>query len=398
MRILHTSDWHVGRRFCDHDVLDHLALVLDEIVEVVRTESVDVVLIAGDVFDRASPPPEAFRFLDDYLDRIREAGAQIVLISGNHDGASRLSFMSRAAARYGIHVRTVAESIGEPVILHDRHGPVHFYGIPYLDPNLDRNRLGDDQLRTHELILDAAMDRIRSDLAGRGSNARAIVLAHCFAINAVRRARLPAAADTAAVVTGSMRSIAVGGVEVTPSAVFDGVSYVALGHLHTKQSVTPTIRYSGAPLAYSFTDDRGARGFWLVDLDGDGAIDTQWRELPVPRQMSILTGTLSDLLTDPAHEPARTHWVSAVLTDPIRPLDAMRRLRERFAYCAQLEHRQPRALEDTSLSYRERVRGKPDEQVTLDFIEHVRAVAATGAERALVAAAFEDIRRDEAAE
>lgn len=399
MRVLHTSDWHVGRRFCDVDVLDHLRIVLDSMVETVREESVDVVVIAGDVFDRASPPPEAFAFLDDYLYAIRQAGAQVVLISGNHDGATRLSFMSRPAALAGIHVRTRAESVGEPVRIDDDHGPVYFYGIPFLDPNIDRNRLGDDTLRSHEQILDAAMDRVRADLATRGPHPRSVVLSHCFAINAKRRAALPPAGDTAALVTGSMRSIAVGGVEVTPTEVFEGVSYVALGHLHTKQVVAPGIAYSGAPLIYSFSDDRGARGFWLVDIDTAGAIDATWRELPTPRSAATLTGPIDDLLTDPRYAANAEDWISAVLTDPVRPLDAMRRLRERFPYCVQLEHVPTVAVRPDGRTYQQRVAGRSDEAIAADFIAHVRdGVAATDAERALVGAAFADARSAEAGE
>jgi len=399
MRILHTSDWHVGRRFNDVDVLGHLGVVVDAMVETVRADKVDVVAIAGDIFDRASPPPEAFNFLDEALVKIRAAGAQVVLISGNHDGASRLSFMSAAAASFGIHVRTRAEQVAEPIVLDDDHGPVYFYGIPYLDPTLERAHFGDDVARSHEAILDAAMDQVRADLAGRGPGPRSVVLSHCFAVRGGRGARLPRSEQTAAKVTESMRSIAVGGVEVAPTAVFEGASYVALGHLHSKQTLDERIRYSGAPLAYSFSDDRAQRGFWLVDLDADGAVVADWRTLPVPRQVSTITGELESLLHDPAYDEVADHWISAILTDRARPIDAMRLLRERFVHCVHIEHRPFASAGSDERSYRERTRGKSAEELTIDFVAHVRnGVEATDAERALIAQAFEDLRAVEAAE
>ena len=399
MRILHTSDWHVGRRFSDVDVLDHLGVVVDAMVETVRAEQVDVVVIAGDIFDRASPPPEAFNFLDQMLVKIRSAGAQVVLISGNHDGASRLSFMSAAAASFGIHVRTRVDQIDDAIVIEDAHGPVYFYGIPYLDPTLDRTQFGTDLPRSHEAILDAAMDRVRADLMGRGARSRSVVLAHCFAIKGTRGGRLPRSGETAAQVTDSMRSIAVGGVEVTPTQVFEGASYVALGHLHSKQTLDDRIRYSGAPLAYSFGDDRVARGFWIVDLSANGEVNAGWRTLPVPRKVSTITGELETLLSDPAYDDVEDHWISAILADQARPTDAMRKLRGRFVHCVHLEHRPSVIADSGGLSYQDRVRDKSDEDLAVEFVAHVRnGVAATVAERTLIAEAFEDLRSAEVAE
>ncbi|WP_106350868.1 exonuclease SbcCD subunit D [Antricoccus suffuscus] len=399
MRILHTSDWHVGRRFNDVDVLDHLGVVLDAMVDAVRTEQIDVVVVAGDIFDRASPPPEAFNFLDQVLVKIRKAGAQVVLISGNHDGASRLSFMSAAAASFGIHVRTRADQIGDAIVIDDAHGPVHFYGIPYLDPTLDRAQFDAELPRSHEAILDAAMDRVRADLAGRGARPRSVVLSHCFAVKGKRDGALPRSAETAAQVTDSMRSIAVGGVEVAPTDVFEGASYVALGHLHTKQALDDRIRYSGAPLAYSFGDERVARGFWVVDLGAEGDVHAEWRTLPIPRKVSTITGELDALISDPAYDGVEDDWISAILTDQARPTDAMRKLRNRFAHCVHLEHRPLVIADGGELSYQDRVRGKSDEDLAVEFVAHVRnGVAASLAERALIAEAFEDLRAAEVAE
>ncbi|WP_106849597.1 exonuclease SbcCD subunit D [Blastococcus sp. Marseille-P5729] len=395
MRILHTSDWHVGRRFNETEVLDLLGEVLAALVETVRREQVDVVVIAGDVFDRAAPSAEAVAFLSDQLRQVREAGAQIVMISGNHDGASRLGYGGWAAAAGGLHVITTVDQIGRPVELADEHGPVCFYGIPFLDPKIDRGHFGDDELHSHELILDAAMDRVRDDLAER-DGARSVVLAHCFAVDGDRGAVMPGAADIAGEITDSMRSIACGGVECAPTAVFEGPTYVALGHLHSRKTLSDRIRYSGSPLAYSF-GDHGPRGAWLIDLDESGIQQVTWAELPVPRGMSVITGRLDELLSDPAYDAVVDHWISAVLTDPVYPLEAMRRLRERFANCVRLELRPDSVPGQAPASYAERVRGKSDEELTAGFIAEMRGgVEASELESELIREAYEALRAQEA--
>ncbi|GAB3296681.1 exonuclease subunit SbcD [Epidermidibacterium keratini] len=398
MRILHTSDWHVGRRFNEADVLGDLGLVLDRLEEQIGEYAVDVVVVSGDLFDRAAPPAEAVRFLSERLQRLREAGPRIVLISGNHDGASRLGYGAWAAAAGGLHIITDAEQIGVPVVIDDEHGPVHFYGIPFLDPKIDRSRFAEvpdayAELTSHERILDAAMDRVRASLATH-DYPRSVVLAHCFAINAARGSVRAEDDQLGDLVTDSMRSIASGGVEVTPAVVFEPATYVALGHLHSRQRLAEHIRYPGAPLAYSFSD-RGPRGSWLVELDADGLGAVQWLELPVPREMATITGTLEQLLSDPAYDELSEHWISAVLTDPVRQPHAMRRLQERFAYCVALEYR-PAESGAAPVRYRDVLAGKRDEQLAAEFVPAVRGGApASDEELELIGEAFEAIRATE---
>ena len=395
MRILHTSDWHVGRRFNETEVLDHLGEVIGVLIDVVRDENVDVVAIAGDVFDRAAPSSESVAFLSEQLRQVRGAGAQIVMTSGNHDGASRLGYGGWAAAAGGLHIVTRVDQIGTPIELHDEHGPVFFYGIPFLDPKIDRGHFGDETLVSHELILDAAMDRVRADLCGREGD-RSIVLAHCFAVTGERGTSLPSSAEVAGEITDSMRSIACGGVEVAPTAVFEGASYVALGHLHSRKSLTENIRYSGSPLAYSF-GDRGPRGAWLLDLDAGGVRDVSWVDLPIPRELSTITGRLDDLLDDEQYSDVVDDWISAVITDPSYPLEAMRRLRERFPHCVRLDFRPDSVSTDSALSYSQRVSGKSDNELTAGFVSEMRGgVEATEVETDLIREAFEALRLQEA--
>lgn len=367
MRILHTSDWHVGRTFHGVDLLADQARVLAEIAAIVERESIDVVVIAGDVYDRSVPSSDAVRTCNRALVAIRDAGATIVATSGNHDSPARLGAGADFAAAGGLHLFTTVAGIAEPVVLSDEHGPVSFYGIPYLEPDVCRREMGLKGARTHADVLTAAMDRVRENEATRPGGNRSVVLAHAFVVGGES--------------TGSERSISVGGVETVSAGVFSGVDYVALGHLHSPQVIGEAVRYSGSPLPYSFGERTHRKGVWLVELDSAGLAEVRLLELTPVRGLSQLTGTMSELLEDPAHADAEADYVSAVLTDDVRPVDAMRRLQDRFPHAVRVEWERPGG--NPELRYRDRVRGRTDAEVVQSFLSDVRS-AATEEELSLV--------------
>ncbi|MFD4291853.1 exonuclease SbcCD subunit D [Rhodococcus sp. NPDC058505] len=377
MRILHTSDWHVGRTFHGVDLLADQAAALAAIAGLVAEHRVEVVVVPGDVYDRAVPSADAVTVCNRGFEAIRAAGAVIVATSGNHDSPARLGAGAAFAAAGGLHLLTRVADVAAPVLLSDEHGPVAFYGIPYLEPETTRAELGVPAARTHADILDAAMARVRADLAARaatGAAARSVVLAHAFVVGAEA--------------TGSERSISVGGVETVSASAFDGVDYVALGHLHSPQTLTDRVRYSGSPLPYSFGERSHRKAVWIVDLDADGLAAVERHDLPVVRGLSQVTGTVEDLLTDDAFAAATDDYVSAVLTDRVRPVDAMRVLRGRFPHLVHLEWVRPQ--DDSDLKYRDKVRGRTDREIVASFLTDVRAEPTPGelrwVERALGAA------------
>src|SRR5918997_6416912 len=163
MRLLHTSDWHIGRTLHGTELLAEQEAVLTGLARVVAAESVDVVLVAGDVYDRAVPSADATAVLDRVVGRLRRAGAAVVLTPGNHDSARRLGTFSGLLAAAGLHVRTTTAELDEPVLLADEHGDVAVYGLPFLEPEVARFELGmgGRDARSHEAVLTEAMDRVR---------------------------------------------------------------------------------------------------------------------------------------------------------------------------------------------------------------------------------------------
>ncbi|GHJ61228.1 nuclease SbcCD subunit D [Nocardioides sp. OK12] len=384
MRILHTSDWHLGRSFHREGMLTHQATYLDHLLEVVEAERVDLVVVAGDVYDRALPQVDAVRLADDTLARLAASRARVVISSGNHDSARRLGFSARLIDSAGVHLRTDPAGVGTPVVLGDEHGEVVVHALPYLDPDAVREPWGLGA-RSHAAALGEAMRRVRTDLAAR-PGARSVVLAHAFV----------GGSGDAVQASDSERDISVGGVSLVPTSLFEGVDYTALGHLHGRHVLTETVRYSGSPLAYSFSEADHRKGSWLVDLGPGGVRSTEFVEAPVPRPLARLRGTLEELLGDPSLERHEGSWVQASLTDADRPVQAMDRLRRRFPHTMVLtfEGRVPGL---GALPARPSA-GRSDHDVVAEFVRTVRGTAPSDDEAALLREAVDSCCEDSTAD
>ena len=382
MRILHTSDWHIGRSFHGHSTLDALRSVLEVLTTQVREHEVDLVLVAGDIFDSATPAAGCYTLLTDTLVGIRDAGAQVVVTSGNHDSAARLGFQAKLL-REGIFVVTDPSTVGTPITIDDEDGPVQVYGIPFLEPTLIRHLWTDEagerlDIRTQHDAIDHAMTRVRADLAVRGG--RSVAIAHCFAAGVEPTPHLE-------------RDIQQGGLDVVSLSAFDGVDYVALGHIHGRQQLAESVRYAGAPLHYSFGEADKPRGSWLIDMDATGAISAEWLALPIPRRLVTLGGTLDDLLSDPTFAADEDAWVCAQYTDNALQMDPMRRLQARFPFCATVAHTPAVSAAADARSYTARVRAaRSDVELVDAFLAHVRGGdAATPGELEIIRDVVDDL-------
>jgi exonuclease SbcD len=430
LRILHTSDWHLGRTLHGVDLLDHQRAFLDHLVALVAERQVDVVVVAGDVYDRAVPAVSTVTLLSETLGRLSDL-ATVVVTPGNHDSAVRLGFAAQLM-RPGLHLLAALDRIAEPVVVHDESGPVAFYGIPYLDPDSARGVLArmarpapvlvaagaaseasasaaspaglssadetfsDDTFsdtefaelqpdgsdfteprtlpRSHEAVVGAALDGIRADLAERPDH-RSVVIAHAFVVGG-------AASE-------SERDIRVGGVDSVPSEVFDGVDYVALGHLHGAQTVgsgSPTIRYSGSPLAFSFGEKNHVKSSALVDLDAEGGVSVELVPTPVPRRLAEITGSLDELLSG-RFDDFSDAWVRVLVTDPAHPAHLHERVRERFPHALVIQHT---PVGGPEVSRRTTITAETDPlEVAADFVAFATNAAPTAAESTVLGDAYE---------
>ncbi|WP_307029376.1 exonuclease SbcCD subunit D [Arthrobacter globiformis] len=388
MRLLHTSDWHLGRSFHGVGMLDAQRAFVDQLVARVRELSVDVVLIAGDVYDRALPGVDVVNLLDDALVRLTGAGAQVVLTSGNHDSAIRLGFASRLLEKGGVHLRTRLQELDVPVLLPlggtGTDCVLAIYGIPWLEPRLVAEQLGVDTA-SHFEVTRAATERIRADVATRSESrtVHSVVLAHTFASGGIS--------------SDSERDLSIGGVGAVPLDLFGGFSYTALGHLHGRQSLSAEVRYSGSPLAYSFSEAKHQKGGWLVDVDESGVTAVEEILWEAPRKLAVLRGTLDGLLESPGHAWAEQAYCQVTLTDAQRPAQAMERLRARFPDTLVLGFEPEGAPAASQASYSSRLAEAEDDlAVCCGFLEHVRGREPETAEQAALTEALENVRLQEA--
>ena len=386
MKILHTSDWHLGRTLHKVDLHEHQAVFLDWLVDLVEAEQVDVVVIPGDVYDRAVPAVSSVTLLDRALARLADTGATVVLTSGNHDSPERLGF-GRSLMRGGIHLLTDVPGIEHPVTVEDEHGEVLFFGLPYLEPDRARTELvavGEEPLaRSHEAVTRAALDRVRERAADH-PGARTVVLAHTFV--------------SGGEASDSERDLTVGGVDSVPAGVLGGIDYLALGHLHGCQDLTRSVGapawYSGSPLAFSFSERHHRKSVLLVELGAPGtAAQVRRIETPVPRRLTELRGTLEEILA--RRDEHAGDWLKAVVTDPARPAHLQEQLREAYPHLLLTEYAPEgrEAREGTPVVRREQ---NPLE-VMDEFLAHVTGGAPTEAEHDVLERAYSAVRRQQEA-
>ncbi|CAN5880676.1 exonuclease SbcCD subunit D [soil metagenome] len=386
MRLLHTADWHLGRGFHGAPLLDQQVTALDALVELVSAESVDVVVIAGDVYDRQIPPADAVAVLSETLARLRSAGAVVVAISGNHDSAARLRFADALLATAGVHMRSDARTAGQPVVVPANDGgpDLAVYPIPYLEPEIARHQLGDPEARTHAQVLHLALDRARTDLAAAGSRRRSVAVAHAFAAGGQP--------------CDSERVLRLGGADRVPLGILGGFDYVALGHLHGRQTFADgRMQYAGSPLPYSFSERQQRKGAWLVDIAADGGLQLEWADLPAGRPLACVRGPLDQLLTSRTWTAAERCWVQAVVTDQVVPRDPMARLRSRFPWAVSLTHEPPVAAGGDAETYRQRVAGRNDLDLVGDFVTHVTGAPLDHQGLVVCASVIDDTAREPAA-
>lgn len=398
IRILHTADWHLGREFHGADLTPVHQHFFDWLADEVERREIDLLLMAGDIFDRALPPVAAVEMLNRELARLTGL-TTVVLITGNHDSTVRLGH--GPLLRRGLHLRSGTDRLGEPILIEDGEFPLAVYPIPYLDPATTAPSLG-VETPGHEAVLREAVGRCLADLDLRAGT-RSVAVGHAFVQGGEQ--------------SDSERSIEIGGSDRVPAAVFGGFDYAALGHLHRPQGITnrsdaehrsdadhdldaelTRIRYSGSPipLSYSEVGPGLVKSVTVVELEADGRIEVERVPVPQAVRMARLRGTLEELLEDESLEAHRGDWVEITLTDSRRPDQPMDRLRSRFDHVISLRFESAITSESATEAdhLTEIVRTNPIELIA-SFVEHVRGTEPDDSETALLTEALESHASEE---
>lgn len=322
MRLLHTSDWHLGKSIHGQNLLVDQTKVLDDIV-MELSKGYDGLLISGDIYDRSIPPSDAIELFSWFIEKMVDLGITTVIIPGNHDSPSRLDFASGVLERSGIHFRCRYDRITEPVIIEDEEGEVvEVFALPFVDEVMVRSRFPDENIRTHQEATGFLLDMIRESV---DPSRVSILVAHTYTGKEALR-------------SDSERELLVGGQGYIDPETFRGFDHVALGHLHRPQKVSSSNRthYSGSLIPYSFSEVGRGKSSLRLDISDD-RIHTETFDHELRRNFSVLKDSMNELLEGEKYSGFKDHYLSVELTDKGLLVDIHKRLMERFPYLLEVD-------------------------------------------------------------
>jgi len=324
MRILHTGDWHIGKIVNGVHMTKDQEYILEKLIQIIKEEKPDIIVIAGDLYDRSIPPVDAVELLDATFSKILlELKVPILAIAGNHDSADRVSFANKILRDKGLYIEGKYNGTAAKVTLKDEYGPLNFYLIPYSDPAEVRETLRDEGIKTHDDAMKAIINRIELDTSERNV---AVVHGYITGAEALEQ-------------SDSERPLSIGGTDFVDVNYLSSFNYVAMGHLHGNQKVSKEyIRYSGSILKYSFSEVNHKKGVTIVDLDGSGSAKISFKELVPLRDMRRIKGELSKLLDPNIYKDTNVQdYLHVVLTDEGELIDPINKLREVYPNVLSLE-------------------------------------------------------------
>lgn len=347
MKLLHLSDLHLGKRVNGFSMLEDQRVILTQIVDLAEEEKVDAVLLAGDLYDKPVPPAEAVTLLDRFLTRLSGGGIPVFAISGNHDSPERLAFATRLLAGEGIHLTAQYQGPQPPFLLQDEYGDVAIYALPYLKPALVRHWNPEADIASYEEAVSYALGQWAVDKTRRN-----VLLAHQFVTGGV---------------TCESEERSVGGVDQIPAPLFAAFDYVALGHLHGPQSVgRPTLRYSGSPLKYSFSECGHEKSVTLVTLKEKGQVEIQALPLTPRRDLREIRGAYEEVTAKSFYQGTnREDYLHVILTDEEDVPEAMGKLRTIYPNLMKLSYDNRRTQGVAEVTGAER----PEEKTPLELFQ-----------------------------
>lgn len=340
MKFLHTADLHIGKKIFEQSLIEDQKYILDRIYEIAVREQADALVIAGDIYDRAIPSTEAVTLLDNFLTGLINANITVIAVSGNHDSAERVSFADRILSGQGLHIAGNLEEPLKTVTLEDEYGQVSFVCLPFVKPAVAGAATGAQAV---EKILG------RQPMPSN-ANHRSVLVTHFFVVG--EGGESPELSD-------SESDTQVGGLDSIPATLFQGFSYVALGHIHKPQHMGKgNVYYAGSPLKYSFSEARWEKSVNIVELGEPGQVTVRKVPLTPLRNMRCVRGGLEELLRPEAVQSAGesvTDYLQIALTDKEELIDPMGALRSVYPNVLQIQLE--KNMENQSSEYVSRIRG-----------------------------------------
>lgn len=373
MKFVHVSDLHIGKRLYETSLIEDQKAILDQILDVIDKEEPIGILIAGDVYDRATPSAEAVALFDTFLAELAKRRSQVFIISGNHDSPERIAFGSKILDGVGIHLSPVYNGEIVPTTLYDEHGEVDVYLLPFIKPMHVRKFYEDEDVNTYTDAVRVAIDKMNVDTSKRN-----VLVAHQYVTGATR----------------SQSEESVGGLDNVDATVFDKFDYVALGHLHSRQFCQrEAIRYCGTPLKYSFAEATDKKSVTVVTLGEKNApLEIRTVELTPIRDMQRVRGTFNELMST---TEKTDDYVQITLTDEDDVPDAMSRLRKIYTNALELRYDNTRTKANATILGIQNVEQKTPFELFAEFFIQRNNAEMSDVQRAYVQALIEEIEEDD---
>ena len=380
MRFIHTADWHLGRSLYNISLIEDQAYVLNQLIDLAKDTQPALLIIAGDIYDRAIPSTDAVQLLDDALSRlILGIGIPVLLIAGNHDNPQRLQFGARLLEKLKLHVFG-ALSERSFIQMYDEAGAVSFYALPYAEPSLIREYLQNDQITNHDSGLRAWINDLKAK-PSFSSMTRSVLVGHAFVVGGEA--------------SESERPLSVGTAGTVSADCFDGFHYVALGHLHRPQSLAnEQIHYSGSLLKYSFSEASHSKSVNLVEIDAAGQCKVERIPLTAKRDVRYVEGTMAEIISGRVERGNPEDFVKVKLKDTGAILNAAGKLREVYPNFSGIDYPAPMSEPNNLISKT----GRMDSDIAMlfaAFYQEVTGQHLTSAQAAVFSSVVDKVRLQE---
>lgn len=372
MKIIHTSDWHIGKIVNEFSMIEDQKYILNRLIDLIEKEKPEVLILAGDVYDRSIPPVEAVELLNETLSNlIIDKKVKVVAISGNHDGGERLSFGSQILEKHGLYIAGRDDELYKHVVVKDGEKNVNFYLIPYKDPALTRKILDEKEIKSHNDAMKFVVEKIKKDMNEKEIN---ILVGHGYitmkredAIECIENKYEVANLET----SESERPLSIGGTDLIDGKIFDDFDYVALGHLHGRQKIgREEMKYSGSILKYSFSEVKQKKGVYILDINDKDAINIDFKCLKPVRDLRVIKGNIEDLIEEARElEEGKEDYIQAILTDDGELINPMEKLRAVYPNTMLITRERKREISEDKTSAKGEYKKKSKLELFKEFYE-----------------------------
>lgn len=372
MKIVHTSDWHIGKIVNEFSMIEDQKYILNKLIELIEREKPQVLIIAGDVYDRSIPPIEAVELLNETLNKlIIDKKIKVLAIAGNHDGGERLSFGSNILQEHGLYIAGRDDELYKHVIVKDGDENINFYLVPYKDPALIKKVLDNKEIKSHNDAMKYIVQKIKDKMNYNEVN---VLVGHGYitikreeAIKNTKNKYKIAELET----SESERPLSIGGTDLIDGHIFDDFDYVALGHLHGRQKIgREEMKYSGSILKYSFSEVNQKKGVYILDINNKDEINIEFKALKPLRDLRVIKGNIEDLIEQTRElEDEKNDYIQAILTDDGELINPMEKLRAVYPNTMLITRERKRQVSEDKTSAKGEYKKKSKLELFKEFYE-----------------------------